>query len=282
VLKALMSASELRSAQRAALLFFENPKAGPIYGLELLASWQSSHALPPWLSEFHLYEEPSLRELFQPSRPVVFLSTQADPRLSPKIRDLLLEGNVHSLAIFPLFASGVWLGCLFVFYEQEHEFNKTELRHLKVLVDQATITLYNLQLLEVEEELRREAERTTEIKTRFLAMISHELRTPLTSIKGFTDTLLAEDVAWEPHEQRFHPYHPARNQPARRADRSPAGPLAWKQACFPLRRPSFTLSASLKICCLSLTLDQRTKLLAPTGRTAAGAGRRQENRSGAG
>ncbi len=33
-------------------------------------------------------------------------------------------------------------------------------------------------------------------------MISHELRTPLTSIIGFTTTLLAEDVAWEPDEQR--------------------------------------------------------------------------------
>jgi two-component system sensor histidine kinase KdpD len=33
-------------------------------------------------------------------------------------------------------------------------------------------------------------------------MISHELRTPLTSIIGFTTTLLADDVTWEPDEQR--------------------------------------------------------------------------------
>ena len=32
-------------------------------------------------------------------------------------------------------------------------------------------------------------------------MISHELRTPLTSIIGFTTTLLAQDVTWEPAEQ---------------------------------------------------------------------------------
>ena len=32
-------------------------------------------------------------------------------------------------------------------------------------------------------------------------MISHELRTPLTSILGFTTSLLAEDVTWEPDEQ---------------------------------------------------------------------------------
>ena len=44
-------------------------------------------------------------------------------------------------------------------------------------------------------------ERANEIKTQFLAMISHELRTPLTSIKGFTTTLLAEDVVWEADEK---------------------------------------------------------------------------------
>ena len=33
-------------------------------------------------------------------------------------------------------------------------------------------------------------------------MVTHELRTPLTSIIGFTTTLLAEDVRWEPEEQR--------------------------------------------------------------------------------
>jgi len=76
------------------------------------------------------------------------------------------------------------------------------MRHIKVLVDQASITLYNLQLLEIEAESRHEAEKATEIKTRFLAMISHELRTPLTSIKGFITTLLADDVTWEAEEQR--------------------------------------------------------------------------------
>jgi two-component system sensor histidine kinase KdpD len=33
-------------------------------------------------------------------------------------------------------------------------------------------------------------------------MISHELRTPLTSIIGFTTTLLAENITWNPNEQR--------------------------------------------------------------------------------
>jgi len=202
VLKTLMSAREMRSAQRAALLFFDNPRVGPSGGVELKAAWLSSQNLPPWWSETSLYEEPALWGLLQPNRAVILTEIQSDGRLTPLLRDFLLEGQIRTLAIFPLVASADWLGCLLVYYKQEHQFDHIELHHLKVLVNQASVTLYNLQLLKIEEESRHEAERANDIKTQFLAMISHELRTPLTSIIGFTTTLLADDVTWEPDEQR--------------------------------------------------------------------------------
>ena len=59
------------------------------------------------------------------------------------------------------------------------------------------------QSLEAEREARGEAERANATKLKFLAMISHELRTPLTVIKGFADTLLAEDVQWNIDDQRL-------------------------------------------------------------------------------
>jgi PAS domain S-box-containing protein len=202
VLKTLMSAHELRSAQRAALLFFDNPKVGPSHGVDLMATWLSSQDPFPWMHESDLYEEPALSDLLHPSRTVVITGIQSDPRLTPALRDFLLDANIQTLVIFPMITLGEWLGCLLVYFKQEHHFDPIELRHLKVLVGQATITLYNLELLKVEEASRHEAERANEIKTEFLAMISHELRTPLTSIVGFTTTLLADDVVWDANEQR--------------------------------------------------------------------------------
>ena len=212
VLKTLMSTSELRSASRAFILFFETPLGHQSREIELITSWssdpyptslnQNEALIEARLFEASLFDDLSLLDLFHSSKSVVVSEIARDQRLTPVIRDQLLEENIQTLAIFPLVASGNWLGCLLVFFPQEKHFEPVELRHIKVLVDQATITLYNLHLLEIEAKSRHEAERANEIKTRFLAMISHELRTPLTSIIGFSTTLLAEDVTWEPDEQR--------------------------------------------------------------------------------
>ena len=206
VLKTLISASELRTAKRAFILFFGSPLGGPSHEIEMVTSWSNISSLTNpnpnvSLNEIGLFEDLALLDLFHPSKPVIVTEISKDQRLTTTVRDLLLKEQIQTIANFPLVASGNWLGCLVVFFPQEKYFEPVELRHIKALVDLATITLHNLKLLEIEAESRHEAEQANEIKTQFLAMISHELRTPLTSIIGFTTTLLADDVAWEPDEK---------------------------------------------------------------------------------
>lgn len=202
VLKTLMSANDLRSACWASLLFFDDPDIGPTHGLELAVSWASDQNQQPLFAENIWNDDVTYLQIMAPHRTIVINDLDQDPRISPQVRDVLMAGKIYSMVVFPLIASGIWIGSLLVFFHQEQHFDHNHLRHLKVLVNQATITLYNLRLFETAEELRHEAERSNEIKTKFLAMISHELRTPLTSIIGFTTTLLADDVVWDPEEQQ--------------------------------------------------------------------------------
>lgn len=202
VLKILMSAQGLRSAQRSTLLFFNNPEEGPVNGVELTDFWQSRKTHSPWEGETDLYEDPAFLELLHPRQTLMISDITSDPRLTPQMYEILRENKIKSMVIFPLFVSGHWLGVLNVYFEQAQVINHNELRNLKVLINQLTITLYNLKLLDVEEKSRQIAEHANEIKTEFLAMISHELRTPLTSIIGFTTTLLAENITWNQNEQR--------------------------------------------------------------------------------
>lgn len=70
------------------------------------------------------------------------------------------------------------------------------------ITERKRIEEQRIDLLHQEQMARRAAERADQMKLQFFGMISHELRTPLASIKGFTSTLLADDVTIPPAQQR--------------------------------------------------------------------------------
>src|SRR5205814_4170708 len=89
-----------------------------------------------------------------------------------------------------------------VHWDHVHPFDQDTIRHIQGLVEQVAADIHNLLILRDEAAARLAAEQANQTKLKFLAMVSHELRTPLTSIKGFVTTLLAEDVTWEPEQQK--------------------------------------------------------------------------------
>jgi PAS domain S-box-containing protein len=96
----------------------------------------------------------------------------------------------------PIFVSSTYIGIV----------ENRMLRHIWIIQrdisERKRIEAQRLALLEQEREARRRAEEADKLKLKFLGMVSHELRTPLTSIKGFSSTLLGQDVQWEPERQR--------------------------------------------------------------------------------
>jgi two-component system, OmpR family, sensor histidine kinase KdpD len=133
---------------------------------------------------------------------VIIPDIHHDPHVSEVMRQRLSNIGVVGSVIFPLIASGEWYGALSLHFNDVIAINAIDLRHLEGLVDEVAMGIYNFRLLKAEAHARHEAEEANNLKLKFLAMVSHELRTPLTSIKGFSTTLLADDVEWKPEHQR--------------------------------------------------------------------------------
>lgn len=205
LLKVLLSSSYLQSATIASVLIFDKawPEGGdpPVYCI-LLAGWSKNNATPlPIGAEFKMSEY-GVAEFYSPYEPFVVDDVHSDPRVPETTRQNLLEAGVVSNAVFPLIAGGERYGMLVVNFGQVGIFHVEDIHYLRGLIDQTAMTIYNFRLLQAEARARQEAEEANNLKLKFLAMISHELRTPLTSIKGFATTLLADDVEWQPENQR--------------------------------------------------------------------------------
>lgn len=115
---------------------------------------------------------------------------------------LVKEQNAHSAVALPLVYGERPIGVISILFKEPQTFPSSYRDYLMTLAEQCAHALERARLYEAEMQARQVAEKANLLKMQFLGMISHELRTPLASIKGFTTTLLAQDVTFAPERQR--------------------------------------------------------------------------------
>lgn len=205
VLAALMDSSLLDRVYYASVLIFDTPWQDTQPGrISMPVFWDGVSGRVTEAGSKGYLDISSLRldNLLERGRPIVVKDVANDERLDGQLRTLFQKANGDSAILIPLNASGEWFGELTLHFDAPELLSEENLEHIRGLVDRVAMAIYNLRLLASESLARREAEHANEMRLQLLAMISHELRTPLTSIKGFSTTLLAQDVTWEPKSQR--------------------------------------------------------------------------------
>jgi signal transduction histidine kinase len=205
VLRLLLKSSYLKGASRASIALLEKiwikGKSRP-QSCTVVAEWNKAAHQPRFINQQFSLEEYGVIQPYTYGQPIIIQDILSKPNLPEKAHRRFTDMGTYSLIILPLVAGAEWYGLLSLHFDSKRMTNKEDLRHMRGLVDEAAIAIRNIHLLEEEAEARREAEQANELKLKFLAMISHELRTPLTSIKGFSTTLLADDIEWSPSKQR--------------------------------------------------------------------------------
>ncbi len=205
VLRLLLRSSYLKSVSRASIALLDKiwikGKSRPRF-CTVVAEWNKGANLPRFINRQFTLAEYGVIQPYSYGQPIAIQDIRSDPSFPEVARQRFAAMHTRGLIILPLVAGGEWYGLLSLHFNTERMTNKDDLRHMRGLVDEAAIAIRNIHLLEQEAAARREAEQANELKLKFLAMISHELRTPLTSIKGFSTTLLAEDIEWPPAKQR--------------------------------------------------------------------------------
>jgi PAS domain S-box-containing protein len=138
-------------------------------------------------------------------REPIWIESRDDWRLRyPHLAAAIADVDHQAWSMIPLVAEQRLLGVLRFSFESPRTFSEEDRSCILTVAHQISQALDRALLYRAERNARREAEAADRLKLQFLAMISHELRTPLASIKGFSSTLLSEDVTWDADSQKSY------------------------------------------------------------------------------
>lgn len=110
--------------------------------------------------------------------------------------------RVHSSIWAEVFHRNQHIGSLImVSLRDAQAFSESDRHLLQAIADDIAIAIERDQLTKEAEEARalHEADR---LKAQLISSVSHELRTPLTLIKGYSTSLLRQDVSWDEETER--------------------------------------------------------------------------------
>ncbi len=86
-------------------------------------------------------------------------------------------------------------------FRDSQAFSASDHRLLQAIADYVAIAIERDQLTKEADEVRALQE-TDRLRSQFISSVSHELRTPLTLIKGYSTSLLRQDVSWDREAQQ--------------------------------------------------------------------------------
>lgn len=149
---------------------------------------------------FDLEANAVLKAIRETGQPLVSEAVDNSPEWSGDA----FAGWVRSYAGLPIHVDGTVVGFLNVGHESPQTFLPAYVRYLEGVANKVSLAIRNAILVTDLQKALERTRRADDLRMTLLSTVSHEMRTPLASIKGFTTTLLAEDVTWdEASERRF-------------------------------------------------------------------------------
>ncbi len=155
-------------------------------------------------------------------QPILSINAMEDPRFAA--RQSVQLTHLRSVCCVPLIAQGRLLGIIYIDNRlKSGVFTERHLAMLSAFANQASVAIQNARLYDnlrgsLEERLRLQdalhrqetqrlaLEEASRLKSDFIGFVAHELRNPLTTIRGYVQTILADEEHTLPDEvkQEFY------------------------------------------------------------------------------